>query len=116
MRVIINFTEEKPKELRITDAVASPSLRGIAIRTVELTLLFRFYGLNILKEGEEKYYYRPFNDDDLSKDGVLWYEVKRMPKSVSDIANNYLIISSVRNKLINKLLNSRRDEHTRKTH
>jgi len=115
MKVIINFTENKPEETIIVDAVSNDSLKGIAIKTVDLHLLYRIYGLNILKVGKERFYYRPFTNPDKRADSNTWYEVKKMPKSLLEIVNNFYIISPVRIDFINKLLKNRRDEYTRKT-
>jgi len=115
MRVIINFTEDKPHETIITDAVSNNSLKGILIKTLDRLLLFRFYGFNVLKKGKCRYYYKPFVSTELKDITYSWYEVKRKPISITDIAKNSLVISLTKDEFINKLLKQRRDEYTRKT-
>ena len=113
MSVIINFTEDKPKDVEIVDAVANNDLKGVAIKTADRHLLFRIYGLNVIKVGKERFYYRPHVDPVTEETNIVWYELKRMPKSLMDIVSNFLIIKTVENSKIDKFLKLPRYEYHR---
>jgi len=115
MNVIINFTEGVPEKTIVTELTTTPSLRGIAIKTVDLILLFRFYGINILKEANPKYYFQPFDKFNTVGPQDPWYEIRKMPESIFEIANTFLIIAPVKSRIINNLLKNRRNEYIRKT-
>jgi len=79
----------------------------------ELNLLYRIYGLNLIQVDKKRYFYFPFQQPRLYS---TWFEMKREPKSLMDIATNFLIKGPVSDFKLIKELNFKRDEHNRKTY